>query len=266
MLGKSLSLHFKNQNILCSGHKDFDITNKKNYDNISFNPDIIINCAAYTNVTNAESDKEKAFSVNECGTRLIAEFAQRKKAKLIHFSTDYVFSGREKGNYRENEVTDPVSVYGKSKLAGEKQIIKICSDYLILRISWLFGPEGKNFASSVAELIRERDNLSIVSDQFSRVTYTEDVASALDNFIEADSKGIYHIADSGKLSRYDFTVKIHEILKRKKSLQCNIKPISHTEYPDPTPRPSDSSLNTDKYEKEFGGLPNWENALERFFR
>jgi dTDP-4-dehydrorhamnose reductase len=265
MLGKRFVACFQDYNILPLSHQDFDITNENDYQKLDyFNPDFIVNCAAYTNVTKAESDIENAFRVNELGSELIAKFADNCNAKLIHISTDYVFEGRNNGNYTEEESKNPIGQYGLSKLAGENKIITFCKNYLIVRVSWLFGPNGKNFVASVAKLMQERDELSIVADQFSRVTYTEDVISAIKALITSDAKGIYHIANKGTISRYDFTKKIYEILNRKISFTCDIKPIPGIEYPDPTPRPVNSSLNTDKFEKEFWELPSWEDALERF--
>ena len=244
-----------------------DITDIVSVKNIvsKYQPEYIINCAAYTDVTKAETDFKQANHVNGSGTQNLAYAAQKHKCKLIHFSTDFVFKGDTDIEYSEDTRTDHVNNYGFSKLLGEEAIQIINPNYLIIRISWLYGPNGKNFASIISKLMQEKPELKIVSDQFGKTTYTIDVVEATINLIEKNAKGIYHFANNGVSSRYVFTKKIYKVLKEYKDFECDILPMKAEDYPDPTPRPTWSILKTDKYTQATGQkIRGWEEALEEY--
>jgi dTDP-4-dehydrorhamnose reductase len=183
---------------------------------------------------------------------------------LIHFSTDFVFKGDEDIVYTESTKTDPVNNYGKSKLLGESAI-RDMNNVLIIRISWLYGPNGRNFASTIAKLIQERSELKIVADQYGKSTYSFDVVEATKYLICQNATGIFHFANDGVCNRYDFTREIYRILKSKKDIKCDILPIKATEFNDLTPRPTWSVLGTDKYVNATKvEIRDWRVALENY--
>ena len=229
------------------------------------NPEYIINCAAYTDVTKAEISLDTAMEVNAQGVKNIATIAKKYSSKVIHFSTDFVFKGDKEIEYHEQMKTNPVNNYGLSKQKGEEWLQDILPDALIIRISWLYGPHGKNFVTSIASLLKEKPNLNIVADQYGKTTYTIDVAEATQNLINIDAKGIYHFANEGVCSRYDFTILIYELLKSQNDFICDIKPINASDYPDKTPRPKWSILSCDKYTYSTQQkIRKWEDALKHF--
>ncbi len=228
-------------------------------------PEYVINCAAYTDVTKAETEKNLAFKINAEGVKNLCVLAKEFKFKLVHFSTDFVFPGIQKIDKTEEDDTDPVNTYGASKLAGELEVINLLPKSLIIRISWLYGPNGRNFVSIISNLMRQKDELKIVADQFGKTTYTIDVADALAFLMENQIEGIVHFANGGASSRYEFTQEIKKILEEKETINCNILPIKASEYPDSTPRPEWSVLDTYKYEKiRRLSIRHWKEALRDF--
>ncbi|OHD14660.1 MAG: dTDP-4-dehydrorhamnose reductase [Spirochaetes bacterium GWB1_36_13] len=229
----------------------------------------IINCSAYTAVDKAEDEKEKAFLVNGEGVFNLAKITGIKKAKLIHVSTDYVFNGEKKEAYLETDSTDPIGVYGTSKLAGEKNIQKLIHSFFIVRTAWLYGKNGNNFVSTMLRLFKEREEVKIVHDQFGSPTYTQDLASFILTIIQKDSRdyGIYHYTNEGKTTWYEFGKKIYELGKKAGLLEKEIKitPISTDEYPTKAKRPKNSYLSKEKAKKAFHiQISDWETALENF--
>ena len=246
--------------------QECDITDLKRVDKIvhDFQPEVLINCAAYTDVTKAETDYEKALAINCLGAENLAIIAMKYGCKFVHFSTDFVFKGDKDIVYTEEMGTNPVNNYGKSKLKGE-EAISILPDALVIRISWLYGPNGRNFASAISKLMQEKSELKIVADQYGKTTYTFDVADATMNLLNKNAKGIYHFANDGVSSRYEFTKYIYELLKKKRDFDCNILPQKAIEYNDPTPRPTWSALGTEKYTKLTGAeIRDWKVALEAY--
>ncbi len=163
---------------------DLDITNKSDLDNIlnKISPDFLINCAAYTAVDECETNKDLAFNINADAVKKMAEICDKKNICLIHFSTDYVFDGSKEQGYKENDIPSPINIYGESKLKGEKFITKNMSKYYIIRTSWLFGENGKNFVDTMIKLAKERPELNIVDDQIGSPTYTKDLAEAVSKY------------------------------------------------------------------------------------
>ncbi len=231
-------------------------------------PQMIINAAAYTAVDAAESDEATAFQVNAEAPRVIAEESERLGAALIHYSTDYVFDGGKQGSWLEDDVPAPLSVYGRSKLAGEQAITDVGGSHLILRTSWVYGLHGKNFLLTMLKLAETRDELAIVDDQIGAPTWAVTIADATAAIIRdsgesaqlAALSGIYHLCAGGHTSWFGFAEAIfaHASIERKPKL----RPITTAEYPTPAKRPSNSMLNTDKFRHTFGDLPAWDSALK----
>lgn len=256
---------------------EVDITNIKNLyrflkkNNIS-GLEYIINCSAYTAVDKSETEKELAYKINCTGVSNIAEAAEKMKADLIHISTDYVYNGEKKEEYLENDNTNPLGVYGWSKLEGELKIINTINNYYIIRTSWLYGKNGKNFVTTMLKLFKERNEVSVVSDQFGSPTYSKDLADVIINIIQhKDSKidyGIYHFTNEGKTNWYDFTLEIKKIAEKKGitiNKELNIKPVSTKEYPTPAKRPKYSVLSKLKIKKKLGiKIRDWKKALEEY--
>ena len=231
-------------------------------------PQMIINAAAYTAVDAAESDEATAFQINAEAPRVIAEESERLGAAMIHYSTDYVFDGGKQGAWLEDDATAPLSVYGRSKLAGEQGITDVGGTHLILRTSWVYGLHGKNFLLTMLKLAETRDELAIVDDQIGAPTWAVTIADATAAIIRdagepaqlAALSGIYHLCAGGHTSWFGFAQAIfsHTSVQRKPKL----RPITTAEYPTPAKRPSNSMLNTDRFRHTFGDLPAWDDALQ----
>ena len=242
-------------------------------------PNIIINPAAYTAVDKAESEPELAFAINATAAQILAEEAARLGAALIHFSTDYVYDGTKKTPYVESDEVNPVSVYGKSKLAGEVAIRAVGLPHLILRTSWVYGAYGKNFLKTILRLAAERDTLRIVGDQVGAPTSSESIANAVVQLVDIwkptqeIQTGIVHFTNTGETSWYGFSCEIVNqynklmISKDWPALKVDVKniaPITTANYPTPAARPVNSRLNNVKLKQMFDvQLPAWEHALQQ---
>lgn len=243
---------------------DLDICN---YDMIRYfildkQIDVIINCAAYTAVNKAESDIEKATQINHIGTKNLAEIAASEDCRIIHISTDYVFDGLSHRPYIETDAVNPLSVYGKTKLAGEEEVIR-CDAGMIIRTSWLYSEYSNNFLHTIYRLSTEKDELRVVFDQIGTPTYAGDVAKAILQIISQDSKlatAIYHYSNEGVASWYDFAWEIVLLSGRR----CKIIPIESKDYPLPAPRPLYSVLNKRKIKNNFHiDIPYWKESLSK---
>lgn len=240
-------------------------------------PDLIINPAAYTAVDKAESEPELAHAINALAPQVLAEEAARLDAALIHFSTDYVFDGTKLGAYEETDAVNPISVYGKTKLAGENAIRVVGLPHLILRTSWVYGVYGKNFLKTIIRLATERESLSIVADQIGAPTSSESIADALVKLVnvwnpnQSDLTGIYHLTNSNTTSWHGFS---SEIILQYTKLAVNnnwpalklqeIAAITTADYPTPAVRPANSVLNNAKLFEQFGvKLPTWQDGLRQ---
>ncbi|MBA7541362.1 dTDP-4-dehydrorhamnose reductase [subsurface metagenome] len=215
-----------------------------------------------------------AFRINKDGVRNIALFSTKRQIRLIHISTDYVFDGQQGGGavvYSEDDKTNPINIYGKSKLAGEEEIKKILEKYFIIRTAWLYGAKGNNFVYTMLRLFRERDVVKVVEDQWGSPTYTVDLAGAILKIIEDDSisYGIYHFTNEGVTSWYEFARTINKKAKRLGLIEDNkkveIQSIKTENYPTAARRPKCSVLSNEKIKKEFTlKIRNWDKALEDF--
>jgi dTDP-4-dehydrorhamnose reductase len=228
----------------------------------SYPADYIINCAAYTAVDKAESEPEMAFRINSDAVRNLAEIAVETGAKIIHISTDYVFDGRSYRPYVEDDATNPLSVYGRSKLAGENVLQEICPESVILRTAWLYAEQGANFVNTMLRLGKEKEGLGVVFDQVGTPTYARDLAEAIlsilasgeDNF----ARGVYHYSNEGVGSWYDLAVKIMDLA----GLHCRINPLETKDYPTKAVRPAYSVLNKKKIKDSYKiVIPHWEESL-----
>lgn len=224
--------------------------------------DTIINCAAYTAVDKAEDEPELAAKINTEAVANLAKVANKQDCLLIHVSTDYVFNGMGEEPYTEKNIPCPVSVYGKTKLAGEEAIKKSGCLHIIIRTAWLYSTFGNNFVKTILRLAGERPELTVVSDQVGSPTYAEDLARAIVTIMEDDNRGmcegIYHFSDEGVCSWYDFACEIVRI----SGLPCQVKPVTTAEYPTKTRRPAYSVLDKTKIKKTFGvSVPHWQESL-----
>lgn len=226
-----------------------------------YEPDIIINCAAYTNVDKCETDFENAFKVNSIGSRNLAVAAQRMKSKLIHISTDYVFNGKGSVPFREYDLPDPVSVYGKTKLLGEQYIRENCSRYFIVRTAWLYGLYGKNFVYTILKAAKEKGHLDVVNDQRGNPTNAEDLAYHILKLALTEEYGIYHCTGKGECSWYDFASKIVEY----EGIDCTVSPMTSEKLDRAAKRPEFSSLDNMMLRCTVGDdMRQWQDALKSF--
>lgn len=237
-------------------------------------PNIIVNAAAYTAVDKAELEIDLAYQINAIAPKIMAEESNKIGSKLIHISTDYVFDGKSNIPYLETDITNPLGVYGKSKLEGEENIKENTDNYVILRTAWVYGNYGKgNFVKTMVRLGKEREEIKVVIDQIGCPTYAEDIAIVINKIIskfayENNSQKLYHFTNLGVCSWYDFAV---NILNQGKKLGYDLKvkniiPISTSEYPTPAQRPTYSVLNTRKISQELDCfLPHWQDSLNKYF-
>ncbi|MBP5307000.1 MAG: dTDP-4-dehydrorhamnose reductase [Paludibacteraceae bacterium] len=226
-------------------------------------PDYIVNCAAYTAVTKAETDIEKSYSINCEAVKTLAIAASENEAKVIHISTDYVFAGDACQPYTEDQRVNPQSVYGKTKYEGEVALSTTTKDYVILRTSWLYSSFGNNFVKTMIRLGKERERLTVVFDQVGDPTYAADLAEAVMTVVNAKQfvSGTYHFSNEGVCSWYDFTKAIHRLYGVN---GCKVEPLESKDYPDKTPRPFYSVLNKSKFKQTYGmNIPYWYDSLEK---
>lgn len=216
-------------------------------------PDIVINCAAYTAVDKAEQDQETADAINHLAIATLASLCRDSGAKLVHVSTDYVFDGTSPLAYKEDDQPNPKSVYGATKLAGEIACSQNCPESIIIRTAWVYSEFGNNFVKTMLRLMTERDTLSVVNDQIGSPTYAADLAQVILTILDSNKwePGIYHYSNAGEISWYDFALDIQEIGQK----SCDIKGIPASSYPTPAERPAYSLLDKSKIEAVYGIVP-----------
>lgn len=246
--------------------EDLDLTNLEKTQTYikKISPDCIINCAAFTNVDLCETETLEAFKGNAIIPKFIAIICNELNIKFVHISTDYVFDGNTNLPYKENDLINPLSIYGKSKLAGEQNIINLCSKFFIIRTQWLYGENGKNFVKTMVNLGKSGKDIKVVNDQFGSPTYTIDLCEAIINLIETNNYGIYHITNTGIVSWYEFTRKIFELLNIDLK---NLSPCTTKEFPRPAKRPAYSPLENLNYKLcGFKQLRSYDKALEQYIK
>jgi dTDP-4-dehydrorhamnose reductase len=230
----------------------------------------IVNCSGYTAVDAAEDDEEKADAINALGPANLGRAAAAIGARIIHLSTDYVFSGETTSPYTEEHKPAPRGAYGRTKARGERLLAESTSEHFIVRTAWLYGVHGSNFVSTMIRLMNERDEVLVVNDQHGSPTYTRDLAGALCVIINSDSRayGTYHYTNEGKTTWYQFARMIYQLGRARAhiSRSCEVRPISTDRYPTKAIRPKYSVLSKSKIIKTFGiSIPIWQDALERFY-
>lgn len=242
---------------------ELDITNLNEVKRLLNNlkPEVVINCAAATNVDGCESNEDFAFKVNSIGPRNLAIACEEIAAKLVQVSTDYVFSGAGIKPLAEYDLTAPYSVYGKTKLLGENYVREFSTRYFIIRTAWLYGYVGHNFVYTMRKLGKEKDVINVVNDQRGNPTHANDLAYHILKLIETDYYGVYHCTGKGECSWYEFAKMIIELSGGK----CIVKPCSSDEYKSPTKRPEYSSLDNMMLRNTVGDeMRNWQDAIRSF--
>ena len=241
-----------------------DITDKQQLESYFLKNefDYCINCAAYTAVDLAEEQSDLAYAVNAEGPKYLAEVCQKHQVTLIHISTDFVFDGQKRIPYLETDAPNPLSVYGASKLQGERSIQETTEAYFIIRTSWLYSEYGKNFMKTMLSLSETLNEISVVSDQIGSPTYAGDLAEVLIQIVLSSSTnyGVYHYSNSGTISWYDFAVEIFKQFGK----TIEVKPIKTKDYPTAAKRPKFSALNTIKIENNFDcTIKDWQRSLNK---
>ena len=260
---QKISSQFEEFEFIFTDSETLDITIKEEVNDFFWQnaPDFCINAAAYTAVDLAETEVEKAFLVNADGAENLAEACAEKNAQFIHVSTDYVFDGENNLAYTEEDFTNPLGVYGASKLAGDELALEVNPCSVILRTSWVYSEFGKNFVKTMLNLFATKEELSIVADQFGQPTNANDLAEAIMKIIKSEkiTPGIFNFSNLGRISWFDFAEKIAELSEAKIKLNA----IETSQYPTPAKRPKNSVLDLDKISKTYGiQLKPWEESLE----
>jgi len=227
-------------------------------------PDIILNGGAYTAVDKAETEKELAFIINHLAVELIAKYASANNIKLIHVSTDYVFDGSSSVPLNEDEVTNPINVYGDSKRAGEIACLKENPNAIIIRTSWVYSKFGNNFVKTMQRLMQQKESINVVNDQIGSPTYAADLAQAMIDIVEFNNwiPGIYNYSNEGEISWYEFALTIKELGK----YNCNVGGIPSASYPTPAKRPEYSLLDKNKIKAIYNlEIPDYKESLRKIF-
>lgn len=261
MLGQALAHVLFDQQLTLWDRDEIDITDAgATREKISdLRPTTIINAAAYTDVDGAEHDREAAFAINATGVANVAAAAKAVDAKLVHYSTDYVFPGDNPNGIHEDDQPGPaVNVYGESKLAGERALRDSGATYYLLRTAWMYGPGGKNFVDTMVTLAKTKTEAKVVDDQHGSPTFTYDVAYATQEIIDKYPPGIYHTVNSGQTTWYEFAQTIFKLLE----MSIKITPVSSAEFPRPAARPKYSMLINSKGPK----MRPWEDALDDYLK
>ena len=248
---------------LSPNRSEFNLCSEDNIRNyiLNSNCESIVHCAAYTQVDKAEDEKDLCIKINATATKHIAKCAKILDIPMIYISTDYVFDGTKDGKYTENDETNPINIYGESKLAGEKYVQEILDKYYIVRTSWVFNINGKNFIETMLRLSKANNQLSIVNDQIGSPTYTKDLSRLLVDMLETSKYGLYHATNEGYCSWYEFANTIFKLA----NINIDIKAINSNEYASRAKRPLNSKLSKDKLiEFGFKPLPHWEDALKDY--
>ena len=260
---QKISSQFEEFEFIFTDSETLDITNKEEVNDFFWQnaPDFCINAAAYTAVDLAETEVEKAFLVNADGAENLAEACAENNAQFIHVSTDYVFDGENNLAYTEEDFTNPLGVYGASKLAGDELALEVNPCSVILRTSWVYSEFGKNFVKTMLNLFATKEELSIVADQFGQPTNANDLAEAIMKIIKSEkiTPGIFNFSNLGRISWFDFAEKIAELSEAKIKLNA----IETSQYPTPAKRPKNSVLDLDKISKTYAvPLKPWEESLK----
>lgn len=267
-LGRSLKLrHDRSQDDFVWSDREVDLTDAEAVAHFvqEHRPDVIINCAAYTDVERAEAEEAAAYAVNATAVGHLAEAAKRADALLIHISTDYVFMGGCCSLLDERAKPNPLNAYGRTKLAGEEKIQQSGCHYMIIRTAWLYSEWGKNFVKTILRLSAEREELRVVDDELGSPTYAGDLADALLEILAAQrfSEGVYHYTNLGECSRWEFACEICRLAQR----SVKVTPCTSDEYPSRVQRPKNVVLDKRKVQERLQiTIPHWRDSLAKFIR
>jgi dTDP-4-dehydrorhamnose reductase len=259
---------------LAAGRPALDVRDPRSVERAfgDLSPNIVINTAAYTAVDQAESDPEAAFALNQEGARVLARAAARRNIPVIHLSTHYVFDGAKQGPYSESDGPCPATVYGRSKLEGERAVAEENPSHVIIRTGWVFSASGRNFVSKILGSAASGEPLRVVADQHGNPTYAPHLATAILEVARqltqrtsesAAGWGLYHAAGAGITSWHGFAREILDSSAKRGREMASVEPISTADYPTPAPRPSNSSLDCARFERAFGlALPSWQDGVD----
>ncbi|MEO0231944.1 MAG: dTDP-4-dehydrorhamnose reductase [candidate division WOR-3 bacterium] len=249
--------------VIAPKREEFDLEKFEKINNYlkDINPDIIILSGAYTDVDKAEEEKEKVYRINFLSVKEFVKYTKEKDKNLIFISTDYVFDGK-KEIYKEEDNPNPLNFYGKTKFLAEREIISNLKKYFIVRTSWLYGEGKKNFVYKFIQKCKEEKILKVVNDRYGSPTYTKDLAQGIEKLINSSNYGIYHIVNTGRVSRYDFAMEIVKIL----NLDVEIVPVSSDYFKEKAIRPFSSALDNKKFCSLFYELRDWKEALKDFLK
>jgi dTDP-4-dehydrorhamnose reductase len=262
---RRLAVSFVQFNFIFVDRTEFDLVSEQIIDKLDqYHPAFIINCAAYTAVDKAEQEQELALAINSGAVEQMARWCNDNNVSLIQISTDYVFKGNGNKPYSPVDQTDPLNYYGFTKCKGEEAALKNCERTIIIRTSWVYSEHGKNFVKTMINLMKKKEQLSVVNDQQGSPTYAADLAHAILQIIQkliAGTKhyGIYHYTNNGNITWYEFARAIKELT----SATCNIIPVSSDQYPTPAKRPAYSVLDTNKIENDYAvKMVDWRTSLQ----
>ena len=272
MLGQAVEDKLQNQGIsYFPSNSEVDITDMDSVQDFlsGCGLDWIINCSAYTAVDKCEDEQEHAYRVNALGPQNLASIASQKGSALVHVSTDYVFDGTKQGEYLEEDIPSPLSVYGRTKLQGEQFVSCYLNESIIIRTAWLYGHSGQNFVYTMLKLMNERQEIKVVNDQYGSPTYAPDLAQAIIIVISSYQPvyGTFHFSGSGECTWYDFA---REIYSQGRdfgliSNECEIHPVSSAQFSQKAPRPQNSRLSKEKIAGSYSvSIQHWKDGLERF--
>lgn len=245
--------------------EDFDLTNEKETKNfiINYQPDVIVHCAAYTDVDEAEVERELCYQINVLGTKYVAESAKELNAKMLYISTDYVFDGQGEEPFEVTDQPNPINYYGETKYQGEQEVQKLLNKYFIIRTSWVFGEHGDNFIKTMLKLGKEKDEISVVADQYGSPTYTGDLVELIIKMIRTDNYGIYHATNEGFCSWYEFA----KIIFQAANMDVNTKPVSSDKFKTNAKRPNNSRLSKKELDNnKFDKLTEVESVIDDYVK
>jgi len=252
---KELAFNYPDFDFIFTDKDDFPLESTQDIINNfkRIQPQIVINCAAYTAVDKAEQDQEMAKAINHLAIETLAKVCKESNVKLVHISTDYVFDGTSPIAYKEEDVPNPKSVYGVTKLAGEIACINECPESIIIRTAWVYSEFGNNFVKTMLRLMSERETLNVVNDQIGSPTYAADLAQVILTILDSEKweAGMYHYSNQGKISWFDFAVAIKDFAE----ISCEIIGIPASNYPTPAERPAFSLLDKSKIKAVYGIEP-----------
>ncbi len=263
MLGSEVYSLCAKDNIIAFDLPEFDITNKKQLEETIEGANVVINCAAFTDVEKAESQYEQAFKINAEAVGTLAQIAHKKNIYVIHIGTDFVFDGRKETPYLETDEPNPINAYGKSKLEGEILLTKNHNSCAIIRVQWTYGKNGNNFIAKLISLSRQKNSLKVIDDQFGSPTWTQEAAKVIREFIAKKPRGIFHYSAAGFTNRYQMAKFVFEKLK----INTELIPCKTSEFKTAAARPANSRFCCDKIQSLLDKpIELWQKPLERFLK